>query len=226
MIAKECQFKSTSSFTIYSCETVNALGTRVVNTRQTLFTSAIWTNAMNARHMPWRKSRELEFTFQNATAPGIDVAILIALGSAVADIFSLFQPWLLGINDEYLSGKGLSYAVEVRISGFQLMQSQQYLAILLVPALLAGLSLILAIMPEDVSARLGYKLKSGALLAISTALSLYPSYVFMNNLGNGVNMTEGLNVIVSFWEIGSGSTLPAYAAFGFAGALLIRIFKD
>jgi hypothetical protein len=197
-----------------------------VNAHLILFTNAIRTSIMYARHLPWRKSQELQFTFQTATAPGIDLAILIALGSAAADIFALSQPWLLGINDEYLAGKGLSYAVEVRISGFQLLHNQPYLAILLIPALLAGISLILAILPEDVSARLSYKLKSGALLAVSVALSLYPSYVFMNNVGNGVDITEGLNVIVSFWEAGSGSTLPAYAAFGFAGALLLRIFKD
>jgi hypothetical protein len=179
---------------------------------------------LDAHHSPWRKSRE--FTFQTAAPPGVDVAILLALGSAFADVFSLSQPWLLGINDEYLPGKGLSYAIGASISGFQLLQNQPYLAVLMVPAVLAGLSLLLATMPEDTSARLSYKLKSGALLAISIILSLYPSYVFMNNLDNGVNITEGLNVIVSFWEAGSGSTLPAYAAFGFAGAILLRIFKD
>jgi hypothetical protein len=183
--------------------------------------TALWLN-----YVPWRKRGEHEFTFRTASAPGIDVAILVAVGSAIVDVLSLLQPWLLGVNDEYVVGRGLTYAVEVEVSGFRLVQYQPYLAILLIPGFLAGLSLVLAMVPEDVSARLSYKLKSGALLAISIVLSLYPSYVFMNNLGNGVNMTEGVNVIVSFWELGSGSTLPAYAAFGFAGALLLRIFKD
>ncbi len=60
----------------------------------------------------------------------------------------------------------------------------------------------------------------------SIGLSLYPSYVFTNNLAMGTDMTAGLNVIVSLWEMGSGATLPAYAGFGFAAALLMRIFKD
>lgn len=182
--------------------------------------------AVRSDHIPWRKRGEQTFTFEAAPAPGIDLAILIAVGSAIVDILTLLQPWLLGVNDEYVTGKGLTYAVEVEVSGFQLVQYQPYLAILLIPAFLMGLSIIFAILPEDVSARVSYKVKSGLLLIICIALSVYPSSIFMNNLANGVDVAAGLHMIVSFWVLGSGVTLPAYAAFGFAGALLLRIFKD
>jgi hypothetical protein len=181
---------------------------------------------MTSNHYPWRKRAERELTFEAAPAPGIDLAVLIAVGSALVDILTLLQPWLLGVNDEYVTGKGLTYAVEAEVSGFQLLQIQPYLAILLVPAFLAGVSIILAILPDNVFARVSYKVKSGLLLVICIALSLYPPSTFMNNLANGANMAEGLHLIASFWVVGSGATLPVYAAIGFAGALALRIFKD
>jgi hypothetical protein len=179
-----------------------------------------------ALHLPWQKRGEREFTFPTAAPHGIDLAVLIAVGSAVVDIVSLYEPWLLGLNDEYVTGKGLTYAVGAEVSGFRLVQNAPYLAILLVPVFLTGLIVILAMLPEDSTLRISYKMKSGILFAASIGLSLYPSYVFMNNLAAGVDMTTGLNEIVSFWAMGSGVTLPAYAGFGFAAALLLRIFKD
>jgi hypothetical protein len=177
-------------------------------------------------HPPSQERIERQFTFPSTAPHGIDVAVLIAVVSAVVDVLSLFEPWLLGLNDEYVTGKGLTYAVGAEVSGFRLLQNEPYLAILLVPVFLTGLTVILAMLPEDTSVRMSYKMKSGILLAASIGLSLYPSYVFMNNLAGGVDMTRGLNEIVSFWAMGSGATLPAYAGIGFAAALVVRIFKD
>jgi hypothetical protein len=217
--------KLDAQFTIYNCDPVHCFGSRVVNPCWALSTSPSCISAGIKHHLHGRKRREPKLTFPTVVS-GIDLAILIAVGSAVVDILSLMQPWLLGVNDEYIAGKGLTYAIQVEVSGFQLVQNETYLAILILPAVLAGISVILAMLPQDLTARISYKLKSGILMTASIALSLYPSYVFTNNIAMGTNMTAGLNVIVSFWEMGSGATLPAYAGFGFAAALLLRIFKD
>ena len=179
-----------------------------------------------AHHLPWRKRGEHDFTFPTAAAPGIDLAVLIAVGSAILDVISLFEPWLLGLNDEYVAGKGLTYAIKAEVSGFQLVQNAPYLAILLVLVFLTTISVILAILPQDLAVRVSYKMKSAILMAASIGLSVYPSYVFMNNLAVGAEMTAGLKEVVSFWAMGSGATLPAYAGIGFAAALVVRIFKD
>jgi hypothetical protein len=182
---------------------------------------------VDSGHFSSKNSRTApKFSFPRTTAPGIDLAILIALGSAIIDVLSLFQPWLVGLNDEYVTGKGLTYAVGAEASGIQLIQTQPYLAVLLIPMILTGFSFILAISPDDVTARVSYRVKSGLLLIPSIALSIFPSYMFMNNLGMGIDMTRGLNVFVSLWELGSGATLSTYAGLGFAAALLLRIFKD
>ena len=201
-------------------------GSRTVSYNRTSSSDAGYASAETRHNLPWRKRRESEFKFPTTAAPGIDLAILIAAGSAIMDIISLMQPWLLGLNDEYVAGKGLTYAIAAQVSGLQLVQGEPYLAILFIPAILTGLSVILAILPQDHTVRFSYKLKSGILLIISLALSLYPSYVFMNDLAMGANLTGSLNLIVSFWEMGSGATLPTYAGLGFASALVLRIFKD
>ena len=169
--------------------------------------------------------REKKVSF-SLSSPGIDVSLLIALCAAIIDFLSITQPWLVGLNNEYLAGKGLTYSIAAEMSGVQLMQTQQYLSILLIPVALTGLMWFLANTPEDATARVSYKTKCELMLIMCIAFSIIPPYIFSNKLAVGINMTSGSNVFASRWELGSGETLPAYSGLGFAAALLIRTFKD
>lgn len=169
---------------------------------------------------------EYKLTFHNTGSPGIDVATLIGLGSAITNALSLFEPWLIGLNNEYLPGTGLTYSIVIEVNGIELIQTRPYLLILIIPIVLTGFLVLLAITPDDFTSRLNFKRKALILLTVSIPCSIFPSFSFLNELAMGADLMGALNVFVGRWELGSGATLPIYAGLGFALALLLRVFKD
>ena len=63
-----------------------------------------------------------KFAYDSMYRPGIDLAVIIAAASSILDAISLFNPWLVGINSSYVSGKGLTYTISLVLSGLDLIE--------------------------------------------------------------------------------------------------------
>jgi hypothetical protein len=159
--------------------------------------------------------------------PGIDLAVVIAVVSAVIDLVSLFFPWLVGINSTYVPGKGLTYSIAILLSGTDLFADSPYLAILFLPALLTFALVFISIRSEGlVPPRISYKTKSRVLLFLAALSSMLPAYAFVNRIMIGVFSSPRSDVFVGRWELGGAATMPLFAGFGFILALGLKILKD
>ncbi len=155
------------------------------------------------------------------------MAVVIAVGSATLDLVSLLIPWLVGINSEFLPGRGLSYSIAILLSGIDLFGDSPYLAFLMLPLLLTFVLIFLSIRPEGIiPPRISYKTKSRLLLLVATLSSMLPSYAFFNRFTLGFYTTPRPGVFVGRWELGGGVTMPIFAGFGFMLALGLKLLKD
>ena len=159
--------------------------------------------------------------------PGIDLAVLIAILSAIMDLVAMFLPWLAGINASYVPGRGLTFTVAVLLSAIDLLAYNTYLALILLPPLLTITLVIFSLRPEGIlPPRIGYKAKSRILLFLSAMISMLPSYAFLQTAFLGFPSTPETAQFVSSWELGGAATMPIYAGFGFVLALILKIIKD
>lgn len=159
--------------------------------------------------------------------PGIDLAVVIAIGSAILDLVSLFLPWLVGINSEYLPGKGLSYSISVMLTGVDLFVAKPYLILLILPPVLSFVLLFISTRPEGiVPPRVSYKMKSRILILVAALSSMMPAYAFLNYFTIGIYLPPKPGVLVGRWELGGGATMPIWAGFGEMLALGLKIIKD
>ncbi len=159
--------------------------------------------------------------------PGIDLAVVIAVVSALIDFVSLFFPWLVGINSVYVPGEGLTYSVAIVLKGTDLFSDSPYLATLFLPVLLTlGLVFISIRSEELVPPRVSYKTKSRILLLLAALSSMLPAYAFVNRIMIGVFSSPLTGVFVGRWELGGAATMPLYAGFGYVLALGLKMLKD
>ncbi len=173
-----------------------------------------------------RKSLK-KLTYASLNKPGIDLAVVIALGSSAADVVSLFLPWLVGINPVYVRGKGLSYTIAAVLSGFDLLPFNMYLSFVLLPLALTLIVTYFSLKPEGIiPPRVGYKTKSRILLLLAMFSSMLPSFVFVQYFTTSSLLLPRLDVFVGRWEMGGGATMPIYAGFGLLLGLGLKIIKD
>jgi hypothetical protein len=167
-----------------------------------------------------------KLAYDSLYRPGIDLAVLIAVGSAILDSASLLFPWLVGVNSSYTSGKGLTYTVSAYLSGLDLIGDLPFIIILFVPIILTVALVFFSLRPEGlVLPRMSYKTKSRVILVLAALLSIAPPFFFLNQFGLGMTITRP-GVFVGHWEMGSGATMPTYAGLGFALALGFKMIKD
>ncbi len=159
--------------------------------------------------------------------PGIDLAVMVGLLSAITDSIAIFLPWLAGINVKYVSGRGLVSTVTVVLSAIDLLAPNPYLGVLFLPPILTAILVIFSLKPEGLlPPRIGYNTKARILLLLSAFASILPSYAFLQPALAGSPATPELNQIVTSWELGGAATMPIYAGFGFILALGLKIIKD
>jgi len=167
-----------------------------------------------------------KLAYDSLYRPGIDLAVLVAVASAILDIVSLFFPWLVGINSSYTPGKGLTYTVVAFLSGLDLIGDMPYIVVLFAPIILTVALVFLSLRPEGlIPPRMSYKAKSRIILVFAALLSLPPPFLFLNQFGLGMTITRP-GIFVGHWEMGSGATMPTYAGIGFALALGFKMIKD
>ena len=175
-----------------------------------------------------KRSKSLrKLAYDSMYRPGIDLAVVIALGSAIVDLVSLFFPWLVGINSDYLPGRGLIYKIAVLLSAIDLFSESPYLMFLMLPIALTIALIFLSIKPEGIiPPRIGYKTKSRIILFLAGLSSMLPAYIFLNGFTMGIYSPPQLGVFVGRWELGGAATMPLYAGFGFMLALGLKMIKD
>ncbi len=159
--------------------------------------------------------------------PGIDLAVIAAIISAMMDGVAMFLPWLAGINAGYVPGRGLTLTVTVLLSAVDLLADNSYLALIFLPPVLTIVLVVLSLRPEGIlPPRMGYKTKSRILLFLSAMISILPAYAFLQTALLGSPATPDTGQFVSSWEMGGAVTMPIYAGFGFFLALGLKIIKD
>jgi hypothetical protein len=159
--------------------------------------------------------------------PGIDLAALIAVGSAVLDIAAMFLPWLVGINSVYTPGRGLNYTVTLLLSGMDLFSTNPYLFVILVAPALTVVLVLISLRDEGIMPpRVKYQTKSRILLFFAALCSMLPSLNFVNDVMVGSYGVPDTGVFVGRGELGGAATMPLYAGFGFFFALGLRILKE
>ncbi len=159
--------------------------------------------------------------------PGIDLAVLVAVLSAITDIVAMFLPWLAGINVAYVPGRGLTSTVTDLLSAIDLLPYNPYLAMILLSPVLTITLVIFSVKPEGIlPPRIGYKAKSRILLFLSAVVSILPTYAFVQTALLGLPATPDTTQFVTSWELGGAATMPIYAGFGFFLALGLKMIKD
>lgn len=159
--------------------------------------------------------------------PGIDLAVVVAILSAITDIAAIFLPWLAGINASYVPGRGLTFTVTVLLSAIDLLAYNPYLGLIFLPPVLTITLVIFSLRPEGIlPPRIGYKAKSRILLFVSALISILPAYAFLQNALLGFPTTPETAQFVTSWELGGAATMPIYAGFGFVLALGLKLIKD
>jgi len=172
-------------------------------------------------------SRSLkQFAYDTMYRPGIDLAVVVAMICSAVDFVSMFFPWLVGMNSTYVSGKGLTYTVAVKLSAFEMFSDTPYLAFLLLSPILTIILVYVSVRPEGiVPPRLSYKTKSGVLILLAGLSSLLPTMTFLNRFAFEAYLSRP-DIFVGRWELGGGATVPMYAGLGFMLALGLKIIKD
>jgi len=158
---------------------------------------------------------------------GIDVAVIFALIGTAIDAASLYLPWLVGINSQYVPGRGLTYEIIAEVSGVDLIPLAPYVALLFVPPALTVALLVLSLRPEGIlPPRISYKNKSLIILLVSTLCSFATTFLFWSQFPIGSFLNPKPGAYVSRWEFGSAYNLPIYGGLVFALGLASRVLKD
>jgi hypothetical protein len=159
--------------------------------------------------------------------PGIDLAVVLAMISSALDFVALFLPWTVGIDSQYVPGKGLTYVVTTLLSAIDLMNYNVYLVLILLAPILTVVLIIFSVRPEGIiPPRIGYKAKSRMILLSAALVSILPAYSFVNSVMLGVAAVPETRQFAGRWELGAGATIPIYAGFGFMLALGFKLIKD
>ena len=183
------------------------------------------------RHTEPQRSRSFrKLAYDSVYRPGIDLAVIIAVACSLVDLASLFLPWLDGINSAYTPGRGLTYSIAIRLTGFDVLQlpDYEYVIVVIVPIVLTCILVYLSVHSEGIiPPRMSYKTKSRMILFLAMVTSMAPAFVFFNTFSAGFYLTSPRpGVFVGRWELGAGATMPTYAGFGFLLALGLRLIKD
>ena len=183
------------------------------------------------RHTEPQRSRSFrKLAYDSVYRPGIDLAVIIAVTCSLVDLASLFLPWLDGINSAYTPGRGLTYSIAIRLTGFDVLQlpDYEYVIVVIVPIVLTCIFVYLSVHSEGIiPPRISYKTKTRIILFLAMFTSMAPAFVFFNTFSAGFYLTSPRpGVFVGRWELGAGATMPTYAGFGFLLALGLRLIKD